>query len=402
MFDEKSSYCVCILCLAAMLVPILAARGAESRVWVDEQGREVRAIYSGMSGDGESVQLKLADGNVVPFALARLSQACQSYAKRMAEAASAEKPDVSKYNFDSPWPDLVGFREDPEIEIIGEDKDRGEFIYESLNFRYISDVRLNRSVVRGFALLFEATHEFCRAMPIGMGQGVRTEGKYLIKLYEEKADYIKAGAPAASSGVFMGGRNLIKVPLESLGVLKAGSGYQLDRSVSNRILAHEVAHQLTPPAYFGRAEFNSWFVEGIAEYVAATPYRSGQYNLRNGRRAIVDYATGFSRVDQRGRNIGTDVNLPSLEAFMSLPYNRFAGGNGNFNYAVGLLLTYYFIHFDGDGDAVNFKAYKRALLAGKGRDEATGILLNGRSFAELEKDVAREWRRYGVRFSFGE
>jgi len=402
MSKRNLSFFASIVCLAAMAVFGGLAMAVEPRLWVDEQGRELRASYSGMSDDGESVLLKLEDGTEVPFPLARFSQACQFYVKLMIESPPVVKPDGPEYNFDSPWPDIVGFREDPEIEVIREDRKSGEFVYESLNFRYISDVRLSPSVVRGFALLFEATHEFCKAMPIGMGEGVRTDGKYLIKLYDERESYIEAGAPRSSSGVFMGGRNLVKVPLESLGVRKVGSSYHLDRRVTNRVVAHEVVHQLTPPQYFGNAQFNSWFIEGIAEYVAATSYRAGQYNLRSGRRMIVEYATGYSKADNRGRNIGTDVSLSSLEDFMNLPYNQFTRRNGNFNYAVGLLLTYYFIHLDGDGDAANLKAYKRAILDGKGNEEATKVLLNGRSFEELEQDIENGWRRYGVRFKFGE
>ena len=384
----------------AILFAVIHVAQAEPRLWIDNQGREVRAGFAGMAEDGETVKLRLDNGNTVPFPIARLSADCQGHAREMAKrfAARAAEP---VFNFDSDWPQLVGFRDDPEIEIILEDADKGEFIYESMNFRFVSDVRLSRSVVRGFALLFEATHAFCQAMPIGMGEGNRTEGKYLIMLYEDIADYHAAGAPTGSAGVYMMGRSRIKVPLDSLGVRPVGSGYMLDRSVSNRTLSHEIAHQLTPLPYYGRSRFNSWFIEGIAEYVASTPYRSGQYNTRANRRAAVDYATGFSRVDNRGRNIGTDIRLSSLEAFMDLPYAQFARSNANFNYAVGLLLTYYFIHMDGEGDAANLQAYLRALLDGKSREEAEAKLLAGRTFAELQDDVQAAWRRHGVRFDFG-
>jgi hypothetical protein len=382
---------------ALCLIALGTVAHAESRLWVDDQGREVRAEFSGLSEDGQSVQLKLDNRSITPFPLARLSDACRAYVRDATAARALDE----KYNFREPWPEFIGFREDPEIKIIREDPGAGEFIYESMNFRYVCDVKLRSSVVRGFALLFESTHLYCKMIPIGMGDGVRTDGKYLIKLYENTSDYFKAGAPPNSAGVFMGGRNLIKVPLESVGVRKVGSSYTLDRSTSNRVLAHEITHQLTPPAYFGRGQFNSWFIEGIAEYVAVTPYRTGQYSTRTSRRAAVDYATGFSRVDNRGRNIGTEIKISSLQAFMDMPYAQFVGSNGNFNYAVALLLTYYFIHFDGDGDASNLRAYKRALIEGKDKEAATLVLLNGRSFGELEAAVEKAWRRHGVRFSFG-
>lgn len=378
-----------------MLCGVLNA--AETRNWVDLQGREVSAAFDGMETDGQSVRLKMADGRVIPFPLAKLSTGCQAYAKQAATLGAA----LPGFNFDSAWPDLTGFREDPEIEIIQENAETREFIYESMNFRYVCDVRLNLSVVRKFAVLFEATHSYCKAMPIGMGEGTRTDGKYLIKLYETREDYLKAGAPPNSAGVFMGGRNRIKVPLESVGVEKRASSYALDRDVSNRTLAHEIVHQLKPVEYYAGSRFNSWFVEGIAEYVATTPYRAGIYNTRLGRKAAVDYATGFSKVDNRGRNIGTEIRISSLEGFMDMPYSEFIGTDPNFNYAVGLLLTYYFIHLEGEGDSANLKAYLKALLDGKGKEEAHAVLLNGRTFKELEEDVEKAWRRHGVRFQFG-
>lgn len=370
---------------------------AEMRVWVDDQSREVLAEFVGLSADGENAELKLKNQRVVSFPLSRLSEYCRKYVGSTMETLTLEE----KFNFKEPWPELIGFREDPEIEVIREDADAREFVYESVNFRFTCDVRLRPPLVRGLALLFEATHLYCKMIPIGMGDGVRTDGKYFIKLYEKKVDYHKDGAPAGSAGLFMGGENLIMVPLESMGVRKSGSAYTLDRSASNRVLAHEITHQLTPPAYFGGAQFNSWFVEGIAEYVAVTPYRNGQFNTRSARRAVVNYATGFSREDKRGRNIGTDIRIGSLKNFMDMTYAEFSDKHPNFNYAVSLLLTYYFIHLDGEGDGANLRAYKLALIGGKSKEEAEVHLLNGRTFQALEAEIAKKWKRYGVRFRFG-
>ncbi len=85
---------------------------------------------------------------------------------------------------------------------------------------------------------------------------------------------------------------------------------------------------------------------------------------------------------------------------MDLPYREFAGGNANFNYAVATLIMYYFIHMDGQGDAANLKAYKRALLDGKDEAEATEILLAGRTMEELADEIQSAWRRYGVRINY--
>jgi len=56
---------------------------AEMRTWTDDQGRKIEAEFVGTQGAGANVliKLKLADGRIVPFPLAKLTEADQLYAK---------------------------------------------------------------------------------------------------------------------------------------------------------------------------------------------------------------------------------------------------------------------------------------------------------------------------------
>lgn len=332
---------------------------------------------------------------MVTYPLAKLAPESRDFALSRTAVVVSPQPAPTE------WPELIGLREEPEVEIIREDLEAKSFVYESANFRYTADARLSKSVTRRFARLFEATLAYCKALPLGLGEGTRTDGKFAIRLYENTSDYFASGGPPGTGGVFTTGENIIKVPFESLGLRKAGSGYTLDHDVSNRTLAHEIVHQLTPPSYFCGASFNSWFIEGIAEYVANTPYRSGQYNTRTARAAIIEYATGFSREDKRGRNIGKEIHLDSLDSFFHLPYSAFTGQNANFHYAVSPLLVHYFIHADGPGDGSLLRAYLEALRSGSGHSQATQALLNGRSFRDVETTLQTSFRRYGLKFTFG-
>ena len=69
-------------------------------------------------------------------------------------------------------------------------------------------------------------------------------------------------------------------------------------------------------------------------------------------------------------------------------------------YGVGLLITYYFLQMDGDGDAKRIKDFLKALRKGKDREEALNVLLDGRTFEELEADIAKAWKRRGVELTF--
>jgi hypothetical protein len=201
------------------------------------------------------------------------------------------------------------------------------------------------------------------------------------------------------AGVFMSGKKAVMVPLTSLGVKQVGSGYMLDRDVSNRTLIHELTHQLTPRLYFEPGA-RGWFSEGIAEYVAATPYRQGRFKVKSNFDDIVAYATAYAKDDSRGRALGKDISAPPLKEYFMMSYDAFTGTSANFNYGLGLLLTTYFLHLDGDGDAARMKAFLKALREGKKGQEAIDVLLNGRSYEEMEEAISRGWRRKGVKIEF--
>ena len=389
------------------LVATLSAIGAEPRVWTDSLNRRIEASL--VRVEGGSVLLKLKDGREIPYPLAKLSQADRDFVgsvpiekpENMPAAGSTGRPvqEGIAPNFDAPWPDRITFTEDPEITIVSEDAAEKQFIYESANYRYVCDVRLSKSVVKGFAVMFEATNLYCASVPLAMNGGSSTKGKHQILLFEKKEDYVMAGGPPSSAGVFMSGRNIVMVPLESLGVRPVGSGYMLDRDKSNKTLPHELTHQLTPDPYYNEGSMG-WFSEGIAEYISVTPYRAGSYNVRNNFRDIVAYATGYGEDDRGGRALGTDIELPRLRTWMMQSYGAFTSEPQK-NYGCGLLITTYFLHLDGKGDGARLKAFLKALREGKKGDDALNVLLDGRTFEQLEQEITKAWSMKRVDFSFG-
>lgn len=390
-----------ILCLGSLTFAL------ESRSWTDNQGRKIVATL--LNADTQSVVLKLADGREIPFPIAKLSPEDTKYIEenRKNIAPPGTKPTPPKesadsedsLNFDSPWPDRIKFSEDPEIKTIEENPETKRFIYESANYRYVCDVRLTASVVKGFAVMFEATHLYCRSLPLGFNGGKKTDGKHLILLFEQFEEYVKAGGPPSSAGVFMGGQGVVMVPLTSLGVRPMGSGYMLDRDKSSKTLPHELTHQLTPDCYYEKGAMG-WFTEGIAEYIAVTPYRSGAYAVRGNIKDVIEYATGYGTKNMGGRALGTDIKLPSLKSFMLQEYSSFLE-QSQLNYGAGLLITAYFFHIDGDGDGKHIKAYLKALHENKNAEESLSILLAGRTFEEMEKAIIKGWGSKGVDFTFG-
>ncbi|MGE9268821.1 MAG: SHD1 domain-containing protein [Verrucomicrobiales bacterium] len=390
-----------------------------ARQWTDVSGKTIEAEY--VSHSEFEVKLRMANGKVYDVQLSRLSQGDVEFVRsgeagKMASAggtdANAEDEgtgtDEASLNWDDPWPAAVKYEGDGGIEVVSENADTKEFIYTSENYRFTADARLSKSVVSSFADLFEATRLYCRTLPLAIDGGRKNDGKYDIFLFENKDDYVKAGGPPSSAGVFIGGKNIVMVPFQSLGLQKVGSGYMRDRDKSNKTLPHELAHQLTPPVYY-RAGSRGWFTEGIAEYVGITPYRNGRFNVRSNINDIKEYVCGYGEDGRGGRAIGEEITAPHLADFMLMSYAQFtdgyAGGSTQFNYGFGALLTTYFCHFDGEGDAARLKSFLKALRE-KPRDtdpeEFLKILLDGRSYEELQEEIYRAWRSKGVKIEFKE
>jgi len=93
--------------------------------------------------------------------------------------------------------------------------------------------------------------------------------------------------------------------------------------------------------------------------------------------------------------------MPKLRELMTMSQAKFYS-DANRNYGFGLLLVYYFILLDGQGDGARFKDCVKARQDGKSAEEARQALLAGRSYEDLEKEVAAAFRRKGIKIRFVE
>jgi hypothetical protein len=392
------------ICIGSSLF-LSSALYVGARTWTDVKGRKI---------DGEMISKNLTKvkvnvkGKPVDIPLKMLSQTDRDFVTGWEpKAASTEKKqtpnpgkpsnaEVESY-FNIPWPKLVSA--DVGMEIEEESGPENTFIYRSENYEFVSNTKLSKVVVKRFAMLFEATRLYVQQMPYASLKSYKKGAKYKVMLFDTMSSYHRAGGPVGSAGVYMSSKDVIMVPCASLGLIKRGSSWALDYDKTNKTLPHEITHQVTDREYYAQGA-RGWFSEGMAEYIAATPYRSGKFSANKAESAIEQYVTNFSKKDGRGRNLGTEINAPDLKQFMMMSYSQFAGANGNFNYGLGALLVTYFNHYDGEGDGENIKNFLRALKAGKTGEDAIEALRAGRSFDELEADITKGWRKRGVKINF--
>ena len=75
---------------------------------------------------------------------------------------------------------------------------------------------------------------------------------------------------------------------------------------------NELTHQLCDVEYFSSGSVG-WFSEGLADYIATTPYRSGKFMVRSNLDEIRDYVTAYGEKGRGGRALGEEIEAPDLK-----------------------------------------------------------------------------------------
>lgn len=395
-------------CVALLLFSAASMASAESRTWTSSDGRTLEGEI--LSLEGDLVNLKTERGNF-ELPLARLSEADQAWAKEWKTknmAPPAEATDKTPGDFTNlklgEWPNSVAadFSVDA-IQIVKEDMENNEYIYRSPHFEFRSPLRLSKTVVLEFSRIFEGTYQFAKTIPIGLDPEPWGDGYYLTQLYASRDDYFADGGIQGSAGMFSyswRGReilsSIIKVPLTNLGVEYTGTRFIVDHKKRSDTLVHEIAHQMT-----GRwlPLLPTWFTEGLAETISTQRYDNGRFTLTSMDRAIREDVT---------RRTGNDreFTMLNLERLMTISGEEWAaelssGMGSGVNYPSANLLFYFFLRLEGDGKGTHLVHYMKAISEGMAEEEARAeILMQGKSFAELQDEVATAWRSEGLRLTF--
>lgn len=299
--------------------------------------------------------------------------------------------------FNQPWPKSVYGPNTPTVYINQKETKKGHYVYDSDHYKFISDGRLDRRVVQKFTTLFETTYNYNMKLPINVpGKYRPKDHKFTIYLFGRYENYLRNGGSPGSAGVYLINHQVILVPMASLGLFWDISKWKYDKSKQNSVLSHEITHQLM--AGINKAP---WFIEGSAEYVANTRYTHATFHVHGAKYNIFKSVVYKNPGNlQTARKLGPKVIMPPLKSFMNMNYDQFSGSNTNRNYGMALLLTYYFYHIDGSGNAHSIKNYVKAIQRGKSEPEAQKALLNGRSYETLQKSFAKFCSANGLVLEF--
>ena len=301
-------------------------------------------------------------------------------------------------NYLTNWPNSTSVPININVKTISVNKDRQRYVYHSPNYEFVSDVPLTTTIITKFSLLFEATREYCRKLPISSMKAhlPGTVSRNKVFLFASLQTYYANGGKPKAAGVYIPRNNSVIIPLSSLGVVKKNGQYIYDNTGSNSVITHELIHQLTDIEYFQHGALG-WFSEGLAEYCTATQYQSGKFVLRKNLKNIKDYVTAYGRNGVGGRALGQEILAPDIKGFMLQPYQKFLQ-QANQNYGLATLFTYYFFHME--PDRRNITKFMRALKGGKKGENAIKYLLAGRNYDQLEKAISKAWKVRGITITF--
>nr|ACO70865.1 hypothetical protein [uncultured Verrucomicrobiota bacterium] len=316
------------------------------RGWKTTAGQSFTA--SVVSFDGTTVIFRMPAGQRTQAAAATLSSEDQTY------LAEWQKKQPIKVVL----PDVVGVETaNIKAEVVSEDPVGERYVYRTEHFEFESQGKFSQSLLREVARNFEATYELLKALPWGIDPKPASGERFKARLLKDKGAYYGAGGPPNSAGVYMSRTETFLVPFESIGVKLVGKSFTKDEDFDYSTMVHELTHQMM---HYWLDLLPQWIVEGTAEYTSTLPLRTGKFRVSAAKNGLKDY-TEFLKKRAVG-GMPTPYPLEKLFPVTNEEWNEILTGDPTMSrrlYFTSYLLVYYFMHLDGQGDGQRFVRYFR-------------------------------------------
>ena len=291
---------------------------SNGRTWTDVEGRKIEAEFGGSSSGG--VKLKLTDGRVVDYPLAKLSAVDQGFVEEQKKpkaagpapgAASGQfvprnhTPDYEKERTaraHTPpdkrmWPLMIVMGSNLSVpkQIAS---DGGSATYRLGNFQFETGPDLSVSLVKEVARVFAGVEELFERLPWGLPPVPPESGHFTAKLYRSMSDYQKI-APEMSGGFYSLTEKVFHVPYASLGMTMDAKGrWNKNKSFNADTLMHELTHMMMDRVL---PALPIWVAEGSAEYVETIPLVDGALKLAELPKAMKNYISEMEGFQKRIR-----------------------------------------------------------------------------------------------------
>lgn len=233
-----------------------------AREWTSTDGRNLKAKVVALRD--EDADFLIAGGKRTKIALSLLSKEDQLFLREWAA--------LSEY-FNTSYKPAQSLSGEVKADMGGGVFAKEGKFHETKNFRFECDVPLRATLAKDFSKLFEVTHTAVAKLPLGLSLDRPDGKKILVHLFASEADYIAAGGKKDAAGIYLSKERLVLVPLASLGIVRGDNGKcRKTRDFDPATLIHETTHAVM---HHWLQHMPLWLSEGLAEYVAALPYRDG-------------------------------------------------------------------------------------------------------------------------------
>ncbi len=368
------------------------------RAWTGASG--VQFTASLLVFDGTTAVFKMANGQQAKAALTQLGAADQHY------LADWLKKQPIKFTM----PDMVAVDTTKiKAEIVSENEKEQKFVYRTEHFEFDSQGKFSISLLREVSRTFEATYELLKQLPWGIDPRPPSGNLFKAMLLKNREEYMKAGGAPNSGGVYKSRDETFYAPFESIGLKEFGKGYTKDADFKADTLVHELTHQMM---HFWLPYLPNWVVEGTAEYTENLPLKTGRFKVSGAKGGLKDY-TEFLKKRAVG-GMPEPYPLDKLFQITNEEWGYTLAQDPTLSrrmYFTSYLLVYYFMHIDGNGDAQRFIKFFREVDAMRKADggnyrqprdpdyhkKILDILLDGRSDAELMKQIRSAYIKLGIR-----
>ncbi len=336
------------------------------RAWTLADGKSVNAAV--VSFDGKALVLKLPNGQRWTTPVDTVSAEDRAYLDQWRDRQPVVVPDV------------VGV--DPatmKVEVVSEDEKKGRFVYRTAHFEFESEGKFTTNLLRDVGRNFEATYELLKALPWGINPEPAEGAYFRAKLFRTREGYMEAGAPMNTGGVYMSSKGLFMVPFTSIGLKVVGQSYGKDDNYDTKTLVHELTHEMM---HHWLDLLPIWVVEGTAEYAAILPLNVGKFRLSAAKNGLKDYLDHLKRETMGG--VPQPYPLEELFTITPQQWGETLARDPSISkrlYFTSYLLVYYFMELDGKGDRQLFVKYFREV--GKTRQQMHEFIKAMEEFKKL-------------------
>lgn len=367
----------------AVLIATLSATliSAQGRTWTDVEGRQLEATIREVR-EQSVIVMREVDQRRLTLPLDRLIEEDRDYALKW----GTFQKDLRR-----PWPSSARAPRF-EVESVASDDVSGTFNYSSPHFRYQSDAELSSRLVRHIASIFEVVYVAGEELPL-MIEPLPKSQVYSVRIFDSVKKYKAAGGLPGSVGTYSYDRNEVLVPLSSLAVSDDSGVYRPESNPDYPVLIHETFHCVTRE---WKDYAPVWLVEGFARYMEVLPHTRDQLNFEGLTPRLAVWKSGNGTYD--------DVAVIDFEFMLNSSYKQWnqtfydQPDNLRAQYTSAMVLVQYFLELD-KSQGANFKRYLFELSQGMPQKDALEIVLDGRSYDELTRDVFEAYQRERVTFS---